>query len=257
MRARRKEFSERDMAEIFVRDRATCCYSGKSLWLLDYGGGPSTADWVDHVRPASRGGSARLDNGVCSSWIFNKMRGTGARIPLFHHGMPNEDWFTLFEIVPWSIAEHLRRCSKLHWTDWYFNRAVLNVQIGAAKHIERRRGDGNAWSRGIDYHSRAAVRFLTQWREGIDAERPGSMKARGLIPSRPSPDQKLLLRLTDAERPADVRRIITALAPWGEASWAALIALAHVESKAEVRAHPFVTRRAKEAVATDVRRLWP
>ena len=41
MRAKRAEFTDRQKADIFVRDRALCCYTGKSLWLLDYGGGPA------------------------------------------------------------------------------------------------------------------------------------------------------------------------------------------------------------------------
>ncbi len=37
----RDEFTDRQKAEIFVRDRALCCFSGKSLWALDYGAGPT------------------------------------------------------------------------------------------------------------------------------------------------------------------------------------------------------------------------
>lgn len=46
-------------AEIFVLDRGTCSYSGRSLWIADYGIDPSYAiDWADHIVPASRGGKS-------------------------------------------------------------------------------------------------------------------------------------------------------------------------------------------------------
>jgi len=55
----RTEFSDRQKAEIFARDRATCCFSGANLWLLDAPLRPGfQMGWVDHIRPSSRGGKA-------------------------------------------------------------------------------------------------------------------------------------------------------------------------------------------------------
>lgn len=263
MKSRRMEFSDRDKADVFVRDRATCCFSGKSLWLLDYGGGPSTADWVDHVVPASKGGSAHPDNGVSASWIFNQSRGTGPAIRLFADGRPSQDWFTLFEVVPRGIVEHFRRFSELHHSDWYFNRAVFHVQHGAALHADQERRGGRRRSRGPDYWSRCALRYLTTWGKLVELERPTLMKSRGLLPTRPSPDQKILIRLTEAEDAAEIGELMLELARWNGPSWDALVALAHAEDATEaraidreVRAHPFVTVRVKRAVAVNVQRLW-
>lgn len=264
MRARRKEFSDRKKAAIFVRDRATCCFSGKSLWLLDYGGGPSTTDWVDHVVPASRGGGADLDNGACASWVFNKVRGTGQVIRLFADGYPTQDWFTLFEVVPRSIASRLQRFANLHPSDWYFNRAVFQVQHGAALTAESRRRDRKSRRRGPDYWGRAAFGYLATWREIVAAECPASMKARGLLPSRPSADQKVLLRLVEAKSADDVGALVEELSAWSAPSWDALASLAHVRNQREARellrdarSHPFVTDRVKRAIATNVELLWP
>lgn len=65
-------FTDKQKAAIFVRDRATCCFSGANLWLLD---APLRvgwqSDWVDHRKPKSRGGMADIENGVCASHTFN------------------------------------------------------------------------------------------------------------------------------------------------------------------------------------------
>jgi hypothetical protein len=37
VRTKRAEFSERQKCAIFVRDRATCCYTADNLWHLDDG----------------------------------------------------------------------------------------------------------------------------------------------------------------------------------------------------------------------------
>src|SRR5690348_5360216 len=139
MRATRDEFSDFDKARIFARDRALCTYSGKSLWLLDYGAAPASIDWVDHYVPASRGGLVELDNGLCASWLFNKLkRDGGGTMPLFFAGLSTVDFYTFYEVVAQTIAEHLRRFRTLHYSDWYFNRAVFQVRLAAAQIEEKR-----------------------------------------------------------------------------------------------------------------------
>ena len=53
---KRTEFTENQKAEIFSRDRATCAFSGISLWFLDVGIGSNwQVDWVDHILPSAAG----------------------------------------------------------------------------------------------------------------------------------------------------------------------------------------------------------
>ena len=48
-------------AKVFARDKGICAFSGLSLWILDYSTPISHHDWVDHVRPASRGGKKNVE----------------------------------------------------------------------------------------------------------------------------------------------------------------------------------------------------
>ena len=66
MAHKRKEFTDNQKAEIFVRDAATCGFSGISLWFLDNGIKSNwQVDWVDHIKPSASGGGAEIENGIC------------------------------------------------------------------------------------------------------------------------------------------------------------------------------------------------
>lgn len=263
MAARRAEFTDDQKAQIFVRDRAICCFSGKSLWHLDFGGGPCSPDWTDHIRAAARGGMAELSNGACASWIYNKLkRDSGDGMYLFLEGRPTVDFFTFYEIIPPHISSHLRRFAKLHHSDWYFNRAVFKVQAAAAVRGQRRR-DGKAFSRNTDYWAASTLKFLVKWRAIVDRETPGDLFSRGLLPSVPSPDQNLLADLQSVSQLKGVKQIISSLVPFRAASWKALEALSEVRDKCEaiqllakVDANRHVVPRVKQAVRHNITQLF-
>jgi len=129
----RTEFSDRQKAEIFARDRATCCFSGANLWLLDAPLRPGfQMDWVDHIIPSSRGGKAELSNGVCASHTFNsKKRNNSADTDyLFFEGKPSAAHFGIFGALDAAALRRLERLKRLSTFDWHFNRAVANILIG-------------------------------------------------------------------------------------------------------------------------------
>ena len=89
-------------------------------------------DWVDHIKPSSRGGKAELSNGVCASHTFNsKKRNNGADTGyLFFEGKPSETYFSIFGALDAAALRRLERLKRLSAFDWYFNRAVANILIG-------------------------------------------------------------------------------------------------------------------------------
>jgi hypothetical protein len=259
----RDEFSDIDKARIFARDRAICTYSGKSLWLLDYGAAPASIDWVDHYVPASRGGLADLDNGLCASWLYNRLkRDVGGTMPLFFAGLPTVDFYTFYETVPDAIAVHLRRFKTLHYSDWYFNRAVFQVRIAGAQ-SEEKRADGQAFARGLEYRSKAALKFLTQWRKIVERERPGDFASRELLPPERTADHDLLLSLQTEDQLPRIVEIAAELTPFFKASWDAFVELSNAETKsqalevlARVEKDPHVVPRVKRAVRHNIVALF-
>jgi len=124
----RKNFNDTDKAKIFARDRATCCFSGANLWLLD---APLRvgwqSDWADHKKPISRGGKADWEeNGVCASHTLNmkKRNNTADTTYLFERGHPTALYYELFGTPPPHVSQRLQRLSNHREVDWYFNRAI-------------------------------------------------------------------------------------------------------------------------------------
>lgn len=82
-------FSDKDRAIIFVRDRATCAFSGKNLWILDQGIIHFDWDWVDHIKPYSKGGKTDSSNGMLASSKYNYITGANnKKLYLYDYGFP-------------------------------------------------------------------------------------------------------------------------------------------------------------------------
>lgn len=191
----RTNFSDEQRAELFVLDRATCCYSGRSLWIADYGIDPGYAiDWADHIVPASRGGKSTVENGTAASWLYNYLRGNGRqRLPFFFRGVPTTAHTIHVGVVDPVVAANLRRFRVLHVSDWYLNRAMWHVWIGMTFEFQRR--EGLRRSRDYDYYARAALKSLTKWRRLMESGDVISLEQRGLMPPKPEPDQEQLLEI--------------------------------------------------------------
>jgi len=253
MRTRAHEFTDDQRAEIYARDRALCAYSGKSLWLADYGAAPSTPDWIDHYRSVARGGKTKNENGVCASWLYNSIkRQHGGALRLFDSGYPTSDYYSYYESLSPQIAAHLARFAVLHPSDWFFNRALFHVLLGVTG-IGAKRADGQVLSRGTEYRAKAALNYFGRWRmRSSEVPHP---KRRGLFPKRPSEDQKLLLGAENLETVAQLQRLMKKLAPYSLTSWNALTMLGEIRTRADARAvaravaqHRHVVPRVKRAV---------
>ncbi len=133
MTGKRKEFTQLQRAEIYVRDRATCCFSGANLWLLDSPLRPGyETDWADHIIPTARGGSSDPTNGVCAGHTFNakKRHNTAGNAYLFENGLPTWRFFSIFGPLGNAQIARLGRLASLVISDWYFNRAIALILLG-------------------------------------------------------------------------------------------------------------------------------
>lgn len=208
--SRKSNFTEGQKAQIYVRDRATCAFSGKSLWILDYGATPYwEVDWADHIRPVARGGASTVENGICASFTFNSKKSHNTRDSeyFFHEGKPTPAYFYFFETVPVEIVRNLKRFANLHLSDWYFNRALYRVLLGV-DHLWNR----SERVRDADYYASSAMKAISKWRMIRERESILSMEDRGLIRSTDlSADQELLLGLCETTDKKQVREMMTAL----------------------------------------------
>ncbi len=212
MAEKRKEFKNEQKAEIYKRDRATCCFSGANLWLLDASFRHGwESDWVDHIRPASRGGGAGIENGVCATATFNvKKRNNSADTTyLFREGHPTPLYFELFGAPSPAIISRLHRLKNLETCDWYFNRSITWILEGL-----HYRCWSSTWDqlpiRDDKYWFGAAYKKLISFQKYADSF--PSLETRSLIVS-PSESQQLLLSLRECSSLKALTRVTSDLLP--------------------------------------------
>ncbi len=215
MAHKRTDFSDLQKAQIFVRDRATCCFSGKSLWLLDYGMTPFwEIDWVDHVRPSARGGKAEISNGVCASYTFNvKKRNNGAdNNYFFEAGTPTPTYFRFYGPLPKALTYQLDRFSHLEVSDWFFNRCLFNLFLGFTYRCDKK-WYGQTRSRTDDYWFKAAWRRLQIHQRLVCENQTASMESRKILRKPILPDTKRLLSVRQVETENEFLRFADSLHP--------------------------------------------
>jgi hypothetical protein len=207
-------------AAVYARDKAICAFSGLSLWLLDFGSAPhGQPDWVDHIRPASRGGSDTLDNLVCASHFYNRKKLTNSSDTkyLFSGGKATEELFWSHGCLSIEQASTLVRHAAIDQSDWYFNRALFNLRV--AMHDQ--------WccfpaKRSARYWQNAALRRLVTWKRLSGDRGPGSFIKRGLVRFPKAPDVKLMLQLASISTEDELRAIYRQLLRFYQANATAL-----------------------------------
>lgn len=208
----RTNFTDAQKAEIYVRDRATCAFSGANLWLLDSGAsGQYLIDWADHVKPASGGGASAIDNGICASWPYNYAKSDSPYpgVQLFARGLPTPDFFFLERQLTPEIAGRIIRFSKLHSSDWSFNRAIWLVCLGLCCHSDSRRGATR--SRDDCYYAKAALKRICAWRALVERDSVASLEKRFLTPKSLQEDHRLLLSVRKATSTDEILAIMKLL----------------------------------------------
>jgi hypothetical protein len=204
--------TDRIRAEVFTRDRAICAFSGRPLWNLDTGPTPFwDMDWVDHIRPSSRGGSDELDNLVCSSSFHNSKKANNSADTgyMFRCGLPTDSYFDIHRVVPVGLANDLRRFRELDPSDWYLNRAIANILVYLDGYYF-----GGKYKRKKSFWCQSAWGRIKLWQ--IEAARPGyrSLRSRGLIRYPSDASTLLFLKLTTARSLRDVLRVASDLWPY-------------------------------------------
>ena len=218
----RTNFTEAQKAEIYVRDRATCAFSGANLWLLDSGAsGDYQIDWADHVKPSAGGGALAVDNGVCASFLYNYAKSDSPYpgVQLFSKGVPTPEFFLLqHEFTPAMLARHAR-VSKLHISDWSFNRAIWLLCLGLCWRTDSQRGAVR--SRDDAFYAKAALKRIAAWRTLARKASVESLEDRRLTPDPLQQDQKLLLTIRTVESTDEILTLMDAVLPYHSANAAA------------------------------------
>ena len=205
-------FTDGQKAQLFVMHRATCVYTGKNLWILDGGADPNChVDWADHVIPVAKGGLSTIENGVCSWWYFNREKRDRSQTPpfLFYMGRPTAHFRKLGRKLSQAQARDLERFANLQISDWYFNRALIQL-LNGVDHLANLERD---YRRDDKYYAAATLKSIFRWRRMVDREAVAALEDRELAPRKPSRDQKLMLSIREIETVEEIRSIMRKLLP--------------------------------------------
>ncbi|MFT4875107.1 HNH endonuclease signature motif containing protein [Congregibacter sp.] len=162
-------------------------------------------DWVDHIKPAARGGGTDISNGVCASSFHNskKRANSNDNKYLFFAGRPTADFYYFNEFIPDEIIDHLHRSSRIQSTDWYFNRAVFRFMFGLGR--LRSKDAGKKYVRDNHYSAKSSLNILnTSLKLGGNH---GGLQDRGLVSSL-SEDQEELFGLVNCATVAAVQNLM-------------------------------------------------
>lgn len=209
---RPSNFTDRQKAELFVRDCATCAYTGRNLWLLDHGCHPHyQVDWADHLVPVSNGGLSSLENGVCASWAANyrKSNRENTHVVHFVRGAPTAAYLREGNKLTAGLKRYFKGFSTLHYSDWYFNRALFRLWLGVV-FLSRK---GSTRTRDDTYYAKASFTILKKWKRIVTTEKVSSLEKRGLMPVRITPEHQLLLSVRYAMSVQEIRTIMGQLLP--------------------------------------------
>jgi hypothetical protein len=226
----RKNFSDAVKAQAFARDRATCCYSGRNLWAADFGAiFDFPVEWCDHFVPSAEGGSAELSNARSAHWEVNYDSGAGDRpLSLCVNGkLFKTAHVTALERV--DVESRLKRMEKIDASDWYLNRAFINILWGVEWLCHNGR---HRWVKGRSlqepvkrmvhgdrYRARAALRFLKNWRSATRRAAVEAPELRGLYPVGATEDVRILWSSTACADEPQMLGLMSALEPFMRANW--------------------------------------
>ena len=265
-REKRKEFTDLQKAKIFARDKALCCFSGISLWILDHGAAPTwQIDWVDHIKPIARGGNSEIENGICSSYFFNskKKDNSNDNKYFFKEGKPTEYYYWVYGNIKPEIVNHFIKFKDLKYPDWYFNRTLYRLMLLLEfLHDPYKIGTKVKRVRGVKYYSQSAFKILEEWRKIIIQENIKNLSERGLVPNKPDIDQKIMMKIISAKNSEDIIEIATELLPYYKSNSIAISNLSKISKPQNIQEYlmsikkdEHLTERIKLMMCTNIKAI--
>lgn len=165
---KRLEFTDKQKAFIFQRDKGLCAFSGKILWILHYWASYLyDEDWVDHIKPAMKWWDNSTENWICASSFFNAKKKDNSHDNkyLFFAWKTTE----YFYIANWyfneELSNYITNIPKLKISDWYFNRALSKLMVWVDTLCNNTDKKWNPIKRDVNYWCSASFKKLKEWRK--------------------------------------------------------------------------------------------
>lgn len=215
---KRLEFTDKQKAFIFQRDKWLCAFSGKILWVLHYWASHLyDEDWVDHIKPAMKWWDNSTENWICASSFFNskKKDNSNDNKYLFYAWKTTE----YFYIANWSfnkeLSDYINNMWEIKVSDWYFNRALSKLIIWVDTLYNPTDLKWNLIKRDLNYWCTASLKKLNEWRKKSFNESIDIFKNRlNIDSSKLWEDQKIMLEIINSRNLDEIVKIANKLLPY-------------------------------------------
>ncbi len=219
---KRLEFSDKQKALIFQRDKWLCAFSWKILWVFFYWASIRwDSDWVDHIKPAMKWWDNSIDNWICASSFYNSKKKDNSHDNkfFFRNWKPTNDFF----YIEWNFSEdlgiYLKNMKNIHYSDWYFNRVVKNILLAVDILNNPYDIKWNLVKRNEEYWCKAWFKKLEEYRKIIKKDNIESFIFRlNIDKNNLWEDQKILLKIIDCNSIDDLLDITKKLLPFYQKS---------------------------------------
>ena len=215
---KRLEFTDKQKALIYERDKWLCAFSWKILWILHYGASQLfDEDWVDHIKPAMKGWDNSVDNWVCASSFFNSKKRDNSHDNkfLFLKWEPTKYYYHSYWFINDEISSYTKQVYNIHSSDWFINRAFSKLLIAVDRIYEPFDLKWKIMVRDEYYWCWAAYKKIIQWKKITNKNNILDFKDRLNIDySKLWNDQKIMLEIINSNNIDDVVKIANQLVPY-------------------------------------------
>lgn len=214
----RLEFTDKQKAFIYERDKWICAFSWKILWIPHYWASCLwDTDWVDHIKPAMRWWDNSIENWICASSFFNSKKRDNSNDNKFL--FKNWEITKYFYIAQWfytdELFNYLKDFKNIHYSDWYFNRALQNIMISLEHKYNPYDLKWHLMKRDLDFWLKASYKRLNEWKKITTKNEIINFKER-LYKNNIDlwNDQKIMLDIINIKWIDDIKYIVDSLFPY-------------------------------------------
>ena len=264
---KRLEFTDKQKALIYERDKWLCAFSWKILWVLHYGSSTLwDIDWVDHILPAAKWWDNSIDNWICASSFYNSKKKDNSydNKYLFLKWLPTEHYFTSNWYFSDELLNYIVQYKNLHYSDWFLNRALFNLMLA----VENLYNPYNTnWTKSIrDYkvYSERTFKRIQNWKKEVKSSWISNYLERLWIDiNKLWNDQKLMLDIFDSNSTDEIIIIAKKLLPYYKNSSKYFLELLDINNieylqklKTNVSNEKIISLRDKDIILKSIEELY-
>lgn len=213
---KRLEFSDKQKALIFQRDRGLCAFSGKILWVLHYWASSLwDIDWVDHIKPAIKWWDNSIENWICASSFYNSKKKDNSydNKYLFINWLPTDNFYYSYWYISHELSNYIIQFQNIHYSDWYLNRALFSLMCAVENLFNPYTIGWKKSIRDYNYYCKSSVKRLNEWKiENIDIE--NFIGRLSIDINKLGDDQKLMIDFLNSTNFEDIVDIAYKLLPY-------------------------------------------